>query len=390
MIKKLYRNHINKATMNNAFIVSGLCLKVQKGDIEFKRYPVISFTQETTDTIYFTFYLPAGMNPDELMKREYVFKQVFNLPYELGGDGRKYEITFYKNVNEDAVLYDLEIVKKAFKGQDIPILAGYDMLGNLKTYDANPDPHLLIAGETGSGKSVTLRSILTSLLLLKRHEMDFYLADMKRAEFHIFRGCEGVKEVMTTKPHLHKVMNGIRAELDRRGELLDKYGVDHINTYNKLKGVEKLKTIMIVIDEVAILRDSKKITELIEDISTQGRALKMQLILSMQRPDAKILNGQLKSCLTVRYAFKHADAINSNITLGSGTGVDASKIKKTEKGKFYFKNQEIRLLQAPYLTLDHAKELLAPIKTEPPIVEPERKDNDIDDDIEDIGGLFNE
>jgi DNA segregation ATPase FtsK/SpoIIIE, S-DNA-T family len=388
MIKTLWRNHINKATMNNAFVVADLCLKVKKNDTELRRFPVVSFTKETDDTIFFIFYLPAGMNPENLMKKEYVFKQVFNMPYEMSGDGRRYEITFYKTVNDSAVVYDVEVIKKAMSG-NIPILAGYDMLGNLHSYDANPDPHLLIAGETGSGKSVTLRSILTSLLLFKRHEIDFYLADMKRAEFHLFRNCDGVKEVMTTKPHLHKVLNQLRKELDLRGELLDRFGVEHIDEYNKLKGVEPLKTIMIAIDEVAILRDSKNITSIIEDIATQGRALKMQLILSMQRPDAKILNGQLKACLTVRYAFKHADAINSNITLGSGSGVDASTIKKTEKGKFYFRNQEIRLLQAPYLTLEHAKELLAPIKITPPKEnEPVIDDNNFDDDIEDIGGIF--
>lgn len=365
MLIKMYNKYIAKARLKNAFTVAGIYLTIKKPNADVKRYPSIGGVHETEDFLDYTFYLPQGLDPNILAKKEYIFRQTFGDVYELSGNGIKYNLRIYKRELLKEWIYKPEEMKERCK-QGLPIVAGYNMLGDLIVYDMTPNPHLLIAGETGSGKSVCLKVILTTLLLFKRHEIDFYLADMKRAEFHIFRNCEGVKEVITDKGRLNQVLNKLHKELDRRGNILDQYEVEHIDEYNKIKGVEKLKSIIIAIDEVAILRDSKNIREIIEDISTQGRALKMFLILSMQRPDSKILNGQLKANLTVRYAFRHADGINSRITLGEGSEEDASTIRKSEKGKFFMKHEEIKLLQAPYLTTEAAKELLKDIKVVPP------------------------
>lgn len=97
----------------------------------------------------------------------------------------------------------------------------------------------------------------------------------------------------------------------------------------------------------------------IEEISTIGRALGVYLILSMQRPDADVLDGELKNNLTVRMAFHHADEINSRITIGSG---EAAEIKQSEKGRMVLKLDGCQFVQGPHLELEEARELLEPYK----------------------------
>src|SRR5690606_15887046 len=109
-------------------------------------------------------------------------------------------------------------------------------------------------------------------------------------------------------------------------------------------------------DEVALLKKEKDIMELIEAISAIGRALGVLLILSMQRPDADVLDGKIKNNLTVRMALRHADGINSRITLGSE---EAATIAQSQKGRFYMALDCLKQVQAPLLSVPDAKELLA-------------------------------
>ncbi|MGC4375947.1 FtsK/SpoIIIE domain-containing protein [Fictibacillus sp. Mic-4] len=276
------------------------------------------------------------------------------------GDTEKFVLEVYQELQKTTYNYSYEEFAEEMEKSKLPILAGKDLKGNLHVYDMVEHPHLLIAGETGSGKSVTLRSILTSLILHKRQGLELYLADLKRSEFHVFRHIDIVKAVMTRKEDIYRCCVRLQKEMQERGDLLDAYEVAHIDDFNKLKDVEKKPYIVFCIDEFALLKKEKEIMAIIEEISCIGRALGVFLILSLQRPDAKIMEGQLKNNLTVRFAFQHSDKINSDITLGRGTKEDASKLERP--GQFYIKNVEITELQAPFLDLEPAKELLEKIK----------------------------
>jgi len=368
-VGKKYKKYINKAKLKNLFMVADMKLTFKNKNATVERYPSIGAIHDKEDYTEYVFYLPQGYNPENLTSKEYVFNQTFGEYFDLSGNGVKYSLKVFENVDTSPKIYDQAAIEKVIEGHGLPIVAGYNLFGNLICYDMVPNPGLLIAGESGSGKSMMLRTILSTLLLYKREQIDFYLADMKRTEFHIFRNCDGVKAVITDKKRLYLYLDHVHKQLEIRGNMLDNRGLDHIDEYNKLPGVAKQKYIVFAIDEVALLRKDKEIMSMIEDISTQGRAMGIYLILSMQRPDSKILDGQLKSNLTVRYAFRHADKINSNITLGSGNGVDASTISKADKGKFYMRHEEIKLLQAPKLELEDAKAFLEPIKG-PPVYDP--------------------
>lgn len=359
----MFKQFAQKAKLSNAFKVADISHTIQSKNSVHKRYPAILEIRENDEFMQYVFMIPPGMNPKELAKKEYVFSQVFGTNYELKGDGLKYSLKIHKQELDKLLHYNFEEMFPHFKG-GLPIVAGKDIHGNFHSFNMVTNPHLLIAGETGSGKSVMLRTILTTLILLQKPNLDLYLADMKRSEFHVFRHCQNVV-VMTKKPELMKCLTFISEEMKTRGDLLDAHEVAHIDDYNKLKGVSKKNHILLCIDEVALLKKDTALMDVVEEISCIGRALGVFLILSMQRPDSKVLEGQLKNNLTVRYAFQHSDKINSDITLGRGTKEDAGKIK--DAGKFYFKNESILLLQAPFLELEKAKELLEPYKARPHI-----------------------
>ena len=106
---------------------------------------------------------------------------------------------------------------------------------------------------------------------------------------------------------------------------------------------------------VALLKKEKEIMRILEDVTAIGRALSTFAVLSLQRPDAEVLNGKLKQNLTVRMAFKHADGINSRITLGCEGAED---IKASESGLMLYKRDGIKRVQSPFLSLMEAKKLL--------------------------------
>ncbi|WP_212958592.1 FtsK/SpoIIIE domain-containing protein [Paenibacillus albilobatus] len=255
--------------------------------------------------------------------------------------------------------YDYEQIDQCIEKLRLPIYVGRSRSGDV-VYDMVDHPHLLIAGETGSGKSVALRSVLTTLIR-SLSDLELYCADMKRSEFHLFRGI--ARDVVMDAAGLHRIVLKLRRELRQRGDLLDRYEVAHVDD---LPEWDRPPYIVLAVDEVALLKKERDIMDGIEEISTIGRALGMFLVLSMQRPDADVLDGKLKNNLTVRMAFRHADEINSRITIDSG---EAAAIKQSEKGRMVFKLDGCRYVQGPHLDLKDAYEMLAPYRKHSPIEE---------------------
>ncbi|WP_245640065.1 FtsK/SpoIIIE domain-containing protein [Paenibacillus dakarensis] len=254
----------------------------------------------------------------------------------------------------------------------LPVYVGKSRTGDV-AYDMVDHPHLLIAGETGSGKSVALRSILTSLIRQVGAKLELYCADLKRSEFHVFRGV--AREVVTDVSGLERIVLRLQREMRHRGDLMDAEEVAHIDD---LPADKRPPYIVLAIDEVALLKREKDVMDGVEEISTIGRALGVFLVLAMQRPDAGVLDGRLKNNLTVRMAFRHSDAINSRITIGSD---EAARILDRDKGRMVFKLNGCEYVQGPHLTLAAARTLLNPYKNANAIAKPNVNTSVSDNDI---------
>jgi S-DNA-T family DNA segregation ATPase FtsK/SpoIIIE len=137
---------------------------------------------------------------------------------------------------------------------------------------------------------------------------------------------------------------------------MEEYEVDHIDEYNKMNPDSQKPYILLAIDEVAMLQDEKECMTTIEKISAVGRALGVFLMLSMQRPDSKVLDGKLKLNMTVRMGFKCDSTINSNIM-----GTPGSEYLE-KSGQMILKLNGLKKAQAPYLELSKAKQIVEPYR----------------------------
>lgn len=300
------------------------------------------------------FAIPHGINPSVLHEKTYVFRQIFGENTELEGDLKRFILTIPNKPMPTKVPYKLDEWKFALDRYQVPIICGVDSLGNQIVFDMAERPHMLISGETGSGKSSLLRAIITSLITTQDSKrIRFILGDLKRSEFGLFRRLPHVESVSVDITSLEDVLENVETEMQHRGDLLDRAEVTHINALS-----EPLPYLIIAIDEVGLLRNEKRIMEIIENISSIGRSLGVLLMLSMQRPDAKVLDGRLKNNLTVRISGRQSNKINANVAGLPG----AETIGQTQFGRMLIDLDGIKRVQTPWIDESQVKKTLEPLK----------------------------
>lgn len=345
----IWTNLIARKNLIKAFR-NGAIYKIIGSD-ERKIFPKIHSISTTDHSTKYTFTLPTGLNPDLLKKNFFAFQQVFGKNVLLEGEIKTFVITVQKSAKKD-LIYNFDEIKKAIEGQRLGIICGQDQSGKYISFDIAEKPHILIAGETGSGKSTQLRSILTTLIKTKRpEELQFYLGDCKRQEFHIFRRVEHVQCVYSKAKDIRNMLVKIRTEMESRSDLTEVFEVGHIDDLPKEK---RLPYIIVCIDEFVMLRKDEEIMEILTEIVAIGRTLGVFAILSMQRPNAKVLDTTVRANLTVSMGFKLRDAMEAKIA----NTPNADKIEIS--GRFIMNSHKIYEIQAPYLDMVEAKKLLNP------------------------------
>ncbi|WP_200411364.1 FtsK/SpoIIIE domain-containing protein [Virgibacillus salexigens] len=360
-LKNKYRKRKLIENLNAAFINGGLFKKIDK----YEAYPHLLRFDQKGGCITFVFTIPKGINPDEFEKRLFVFKQHFGQYIDLNITEQRGILKVFPDGLPGKFKYDYPEIHSALKGK-IPIVCGQTLDGKIHSFDLTRNPHVLIAGETGSGKSSEIRSILTTLIKHKSpKQLQLILGDLKRSEFHLFKQIEHVEGVFHSADELRPALNKVKREMVKRGNKLDEAAV---NSIDQLK--ERLPYIVVCIDEVVLLKKETDIMDILEEISSIGRSLGVFIILSMQRPDAKLLDGKLKVNLTVRMGFMTADATNSKII-----GTPGSE-KINTPGRMLLKiNSSIQEIQCPWLDNDNARKLLHSYRVQQQKKEPTQENN---------------
>lgn len=213
------------------------------------------------------------------------------------------------------------LLEKEFKENTSTLLfaLGRDVRGAPVFPDLSRMPHLLVAGSTGSGKTVALNSIILSLLFRNTpDDLRLILVDPKRVEFPIYSSldyliCPVICDVSKTLIALKWLVQ----EMERRFEVLAQSNVRDIEGYNKKKRDEKLPYLVLIIDELADLMAArgKEIEAFIVRLAQMSRAVGIHLILATQRPSVEVITGLIKANITSRIAFQTASQIDSRTIL---------------------------------------------------------------------------
>ncbi len=231
-------------------------------------------------------------------------------------------------VHYKEVMQGLETMGKAHP-LEVPL--GRDIAGNVATAELNKMPHLLIAGATGSGKSVGINVMIASILMrTKPHEVKMMLIDPKRVELNIYDGIPHLLTPVVTKPKkAARALQNIVEEMDKRYELFEMSGARNLESYNeqlqakKEEGVEnlpsKLPYIVVVVDELADLMmvAAKEVEDSIIRLAQMARAAGIHMILATQRPSVDVITGLIKANVPSRIAFATSSGTDSRTILDS-------------------------------------------------------------------------
>ncbi len=206
----------------------------------------------------------------------------------------------------------------------IPVVLGKDVTGNPQVLDLAQTPHLLIAGATGSGKSVCVNSIILSILYNRRpDEVKLILVDPKIVELKLYNDIAHLLTPVITEPkRAFQALQYALCEMERRYALLDNMGVRDIKTFNaKIKSeriaTEELPYIVIIIDEFADLMatSGKELEATVARLCAMSRAVGIHLVLATQRPSIDVITGLIKANIPSRIAFMVASKTDSRIIL---------------------------------------------------------------------------
>jgi DNA segregation ATPase FtsK/SpoIIIE-like protein len=216
----------------------------------------------------------------------------------------------------------------------LPMIIGQNISGVPYVTDITKMPHLLIAGQTGSGKSVCINSLICSLLMTRTpEELRLILVDPKKVELAIYEGIPHLlSPVVTESKEAVKALYWATQEMDRRYRLLSKIeGTRNLDSFNTRIAAGKYKEgiltederkplpfIVIIVDELAdlMITASKDVETLIQRIAQLGRAAGVHLIVATQRPSVDIITGPIKANLTSRISFRTIQSTDSRTILG--------------------------------------------------------------------------
>jgi len=210
------------------------------------------------------------------------------------------------------------------KKYEIPVILGKDITGEAQTLDLVQTPHLLIAGSTGSGKSVCVNSMILSILYQKSPaEVRLILIDPKIVELKLYNDIPHLLTPVITEPkRAFQALQYCIFEMERRYALLDSMGVRDIRSYNKrIKerniATEHLPYIVVVIDEFADLMATtgKELESTVARLAAMSRAVGIHLVLATQRPSIDVITGLIKANIPSRIAFMVASKMDSRIII---------------------------------------------------------------------------
>ena len=269
------------------------------------------------------------------------------------------------NKIKEPVYFSNIIHSDALNDGILPVVLGKDIVGKNRVIDITKLPHLLIAGTTGSGKSIAINTMISSLISKKSDdEVKFIMVDPKMVELTLYDGIAHLLTPVITDPNMASVaLKWAVNEMEDRYRKLASFRMRNIEGYNKEFKNDKMPYIVIVIDELADLMmvASNDVEKSIARIAQKARAVGIHLIVATQRPSADVVTGIIKANLPSRISFALRSSIDSRTILDQ-VGAD----KLLGKGDMLFLDNgkaKLERLQGAFISDDEVKQLTDIIKS---------------------------
>ena len=297
------------------------------------------------------------------------------------------------------IIYLREILEgDIFQNSKSPLTlaVGKDIVGAPFVTDLAKLPHLLIAGTTGSGKSVGINAMILSLLYRNSpDELKLIMIDPKMLEFSIYNDIPHLLTPVITEPKKAiTALNAMVKEMERRYKLMAKMKVKNIENYNK-KADEKMPYVVIIIDELAdlMMTSGKDVEYSIARLAQMARASGIHLIVATQRPSVDVVTGLIKANLPSRISFKVGQKIDSKVILDQ-FGAESL----LGKGDMLFTPPGITgliRLHAPFTTEEEIEKIVEFLKAQREVEYDNTiintiENENLEEDLDDVDELFNE
>jgi len=279
---------------------------------------------------------------------------------------------------------------------EVPVVLGKDITGDVQVVELTQTPHLLIAGATGSGKSVCVNSIILSILYKRSfNEVKLILIDPKIVELKLYNGIPHLLTPVITEPkRAFQALQYCICEMERRYSLLDAMGVRDIRSFNRKIGEKNMATdrlpyIVVVIDEFADLMATtgKELESTLARLAAMSRAVGIHLVLATQRPSIDVITGLIKANIPSRIAFMVASKFDSRIIIDM---VGAEKL--LGRGDMLYSSATDAFpvrMQGAFVSEDEVERVVAYVKT---LGQPDYIDDEmfVDDEEDEGPSLFDE
>ena len=286
----------------------GAGIKNKVGDIPY----LIDIKETDVGNIY-SFINPIGMSTHDYNSKDIAIKEFLNcknVTFELKGD----------LLNIVSIITDLPKVVPFIlperKSDELIVKLGVNELGEDIEINFSKIHSWLIAGATGSGKSVCVHAILTTLYCNYSYNTDFYICDLKKTELNNYRKLSSTIEYVDKIEDVERIIDKLLKVCDERHSLFIDYNVKNLQQYNKkVKKDKQLNNIVLCIEECVKLMGNKKLQDKIAELAFIARSAGIIIIMTIQRATKNLMSADIKASLLGKIGFKVVSRINSQVIM---------------------------------------------------------------------------
>lgn len=286
----------------------GAGIKNKVGDMPY----LIDVIENDTTNVY-SFINPIGLSTHDYSHKDIAIKEFLNcknVTFELKGD-----LLRVVCVTTDLPKF-VPFILPERKSDELIVKLGVNELGKEIEINFSKIHSWLVAGSTGSGKSVCVHNILTQLFANYSYNTDFYICDLKQTELNNYRKLTSTIEYVDKVSDVEKIIDKLLKVCDERHELFTKYNVKNLQQYNKkVEKSKQLKNIVLCIEECIRIINDKKLQDKIAELAFIARSAGIIIIMTVQRATKSSFSQDIKASLLGKIGFKTVNRINSQVIM---------------------------------------------------------------------------